>query len=98
MVAVAGRGQVAGRPARIVTVRRPGGGVAAWFWLDSATGLPLRKEMFDAGARLISSVTFAEVDIGRSAAGGGRRAWEVRIGAFSPLLLWQLFRATASWV
>jgi sigma-E factor negative regulatory protein RseB len=81
VVAVAGRGQVAGRPARIVTVRRPGG--AAWFWLDSATGLPLRKEMFDARARLISSVTFAEVDIGRSAAGGEPvptvRAWHTTL-------------------
>jgi sigma-E factor negative regulatory protein RseB len=83
VVAVAGRGQVAGRPARIVTVRRPGGGVAAWFWLDSATSLPLRKEMFDARARLISSVTFAEVDIGRAAAGGGpvptARAWHTTL-------------------
>ena len=67
VVTVAGRGQVAGRPARIVTVRRPAGGLAAWFWLDSATSLPLRKEMFDARARLISSVTFAEVSIGRGA-------------------------------
>jgi sigma-E factor negative regulatory protein RseB len=70
VVTVAGRGQVAGRPARVVTVRRPGGGVAAWFWLDSATSLPLRKEMFDARARPISSVTFAEVNIGRGATGG----------------------------
>jgi sigma-E factor negative regulatory protein RseB len=83
VVAVAGRGQVAGRPARIVTVRRPGGGVAAWFWLDSATSLPLRKEMFDARARLISSVTFAEVNIGRGAAGGEpvptARAWHTTL-------------------
>jgi len=83
VVAVAGRGQVAGRPARIVTVRRPGGGVAAWFWLDSATSLPLRKEMFDARARLISSVTFAEVNIGRGAASGEpiptARAWRTTL-------------------
>jgi hypothetical protein len=83
VVTVAGRGQVAGRPARIVTVRRPGGGVAAWFWLDSATSLPLRKEMFDARARLISSVTFAEVNIGRGAAGGEpaatARAWHTTL-------------------
>jgi sigma-E factor negative regulatory protein RseB len=83
MVTVAGRGQVAGRPARIVTVRRPGGGVAAWFWLDSATSLPLRKEMFDARARLISSVTFAEVSIGRGAASGQpvptARAWRTTL-------------------
>jgi sigma-E factor negative regulatory protein RseB len=57
--------------------------MAAWFWLDSATGLPLRKEMFDARAHLISSVTFAEVDIGRSAAGGEpvptARAWHTTL-------------------
>jgi sigma-E factor negative regulatory protein RseB len=70
VVTVAGRGQVAGRPARIVGVRRPGGGVAAWFWLDSATSLPLRKEMFDARAHLVSSVTFAEVSIGPGAVSG----------------------------
>jgi sigma-E factor negative regulatory protein RseB len=70
VVTVAGRGQVAGRPARIVAVRRPGGGVAARFWLDSATSLPLRKEMFDARAHLVSSVTFAEVSIGPGAVSG----------------------------
>jgi len=83
VVTVAGRGQVAGRPARIVTVRHPGGDVAAWFWLDSATSLPLRKEMFDARARLISSVTFAEVNIGRGAASGEpiptARAWRTTL-------------------
>ena len=69
-VTLAGRGQVAGRPARIITVRRPGGGVAAWFWLDSATSLPLRKEMFDARSHLISSVAFTEVSIGPGAVSG----------------------------
>jgi len=79
VVAAAGRGQVAGRPARIVTVRRRGGGPAAWFWLDSATSLPLRKEMFDARAHMISNVAFAEVTIGRAAVSGepagAERAW-----------------------
>ena len=83
MVAVAGRGQVAGRPARIVTVRRPGGSLAAWFWLDSATNLPLRREMFDAGAHLISNVAFAEVSIGRGAVSGEptavTRAWRTTL-------------------
>ena len=83
VVTVAGRGQVAGRPARIVSIRRRGGGPAAWFWLDSATSLPLRKEMFDARARLISSVTFAEVNIGRGAPGGEpvptARAWHTTL-------------------
>jgi sigma-E factor negative regulatory protein RseB len=83
VVAVTGRGQVAGRPARIVTVRHRGGGVAAWFWLDSATGLPLRKEMFDARAHLISNVSFAEVTIGRGVVSGepagAERAWRTTL-------------------
>jgi sigma-E factor negative regulatory protein RseB len=83
VVAVAGRGQVAGRPARIVTVRRRGGGPAAWFWLDSATSLPLRKEMFDARAHLISNIAFAEVTIGRGAMssepGGAEQAWHTTL-------------------
>jgi len=70
LVTVTGRGQVAGRPARIVAVRRPGGSLAAWFWLDAATSLPLRKQMFDARAHLLSSVTFAQGNIGRGAVGG----------------------------
>ena len=74
VLAVAGRGQVAGRPARIVTVRRRGGSLAAWFWLDSATSLPLRKEMFDARAHLVSDVAFAEVSIGRGAVSGAPAA------------------------
>ena len=83
VVAVAGRGQVAGRPAHIVTVRHRGGGPAAWFWLDSATSLPLRKEMFDARAHLISDVAFAEVTIGRGAVSGeptgAERAWRTTL-------------------
>ncbi len=74
VVAVAGRGQVAGLPARIVTVRRPGGTLAAWFWLDSATNLPLRREMFDAQAHPVSNVAFAEVSIGRGVASGAPAA------------------------
>jgi sigma-E factor negative regulatory protein RseB len=85
VVAVTGRGWVAGRPARIVTVRRPGGSLAAWFWLDSSTSLPLRKEMFDARAHLISSVTFAEVRIGRGAVSGEpapvARAWPTTLAS-----------------
>jgi sigma-E factor negative regulatory protein RseB len=70
VVSVAGRGWVADRPARIVTVRRRGGSLAAWFWLDSATNLPLRKELFDTRAHLISDIAFAEVSIGRGAVSG----------------------------
>ena len=85
LVAVTGRGLVAGRPARIVTVRRRSGSVAAWFWLDSSTGLPLRKEMFDSRARLISNVAFTELSLGPGTAAGepaaGTRPWRTTLAA-----------------
>jgi sigma-E factor negative regulatory protein RseB len=64
LLGVTGWGQVADRTARIVTVRRHDGSLAAWFWLDSTTNLPLRREMFDSRARLVSDVAFADVKIG----------------------------------
>jgi sigma-E factor negative regulatory protein RseB len=83
LVTVTGWDQVAGRSARIVTVRRRGGSLAAWFWLDSATSLPLRREMFDAQAHLISNIAFAEVTIGRGAVSGepapAARAWRTML-------------------
>jgi sigma-E factor negative regulatory protein RseB len=69
-LAVTGWGQVADRPARMVTVRRRDGSLAAWFWLDSTTNLPLRREMFDSRARMISDVAFSDVLIGDGAAAG----------------------------
>jgi sigma-E factor negative regulatory protein RseB len=69
-LAVTGRGQVADRPARMVTVHRRDGSLAAWFWLDSTTNLPLRREMFDSRARMISDVAFSDVLIGDGAAAG----------------------------
>lgn len=70
MLAVTGWGQVADRAARVVTVRRHDGSLAAWFWLDSTTGLPLRREMFDSRAHLISDVAFTNVTIGGTAVAG----------------------------
>ena len=46
-VVYTGDGTADNRPAQIVEVRRPGGGLAARFWLDAATKLPLRRETFD---------------------------------------------------
>jgi sigma-E factor negative regulatory protein RseB len=63
-VAYAGRGSVAGRPALIVEVRRPGGALAARFWLDAATKLPLRREMFAARAHMISEAGFTTLELG----------------------------------
>jgi sigma-E factor negative regulatory protein RseB len=85
LVAVTGRGSVAGRPARIVTVRRRTGSLAAWFWLDSSTGLPLRKEVFDTRAHLISNVAFTELSLGPGTAAAepsaGARPWRTPLAA-----------------
>ena len=63
-IAYAGRGSVADRPALVVEVRRPGGALAARFWLDAATKLPLRREMFVAHAQRISEVGFTTLELG----------------------------------
>jgi sigma-E factor negative regulatory protein RseB len=70
VAAAAGRDQVAGRPARIVTLTRPDGSLAARFWLDRATKLLLRRETFDTGGALISEDTFLNLRLGDSALAG----------------------------
>lgn len=62
-VVAAGRGTVCGRDSRIVEVRRDDGGVAARFWLDESSRLPLRRDVFDGRGRLTSSAAFVEVEI-----------------------------------
>jgi sigma-E factor negative regulatory protein RseB len=63
-VVYAGRGSAAGRPALVVEVRRPGGGLAARFWLDAATKLPLRRELFASGADMVSEDSFISLQLG----------------------------------
>ena len=67
-VAAAGWGQVAGRMARVVTARRDGR-LAARFWLDKATMLPLRLETFDGQGHIVSDATFMALTVGTDAAG-----------------------------
>jgi sigma-E factor negative regulatory protein RseB len=78
-LAVSGSGQVAGRPARIVTLRRHDGSLAARFWLDKVTVLPLRRELFDSRGRVVSDVSFARLDLGQRAItampGAGAKPW-----------------------
>jgi sigma-E factor negative regulatory protein RseB len=62
-----GAGQVAGRPARLVTARRPGGSLAAKFWLDNATDLPLRRQTFDESGAVVSDVSFTRLQFGAAA-------------------------------
>jgi sigma-E factor negative regulatory protein RseB len=69
-IAYVGRGSAVGRTALVVEVRRPGGhGLAARFWLDAATKLPLRREIFTSGSHLISEDSFVSLQLGAAALG-----------------------------
>ena len=69
-IAYVGRGSAVGRTALVVEVRRPGGdGLAARFWLDAATKLPLRREIFTSGSHLISEDSFVNLHLGAAALG-----------------------------
>ena len=69
-IAYVGRGSAVGRTALVVEVRRPGGsGLAARFWLDAATKLPLRREIFTSGSHLISEDSFVNLQLGAGALG-----------------------------
>jgi sigma-E factor negative regulatory protein RseB len=63
-VVYAGRSSAAGRPALVVEVQRLGGGLAARFWLDAATKLPLRREIFASGSHLVSEDAFINLQVG----------------------------------
>jgi sigma-E factor negative regulatory protein RseB len=66
-VQYAGPGSAAGRPAEVIVVRRPGGRLVARFWLDSLTKLPLRREIFNSRADLISNVSLVHLKLGERA-------------------------------
>lgn len=59
-----GPGSADGRRAQVIAVRRRGGGLAARYWLDDATGLPLRRQLFDTRARLFSDDAFTALSLG----------------------------------
>jgi sigma-E factor negative regulatory protein RseB len=78
-VAVVGWGQVAGRQARVVTATRRNGKLAAKFWLDTATTLPLRRQTFDGRGDMVSEAAFTKLTVGPGAAaqpaGTAPRQW-----------------------
>ena len=67
-------GSADSRPARVVEARRENGSLAARFWLDQVTGLPLRREVFDASAHLVSEDVFIDLEVGAPAADSGGAA------------------------
>lgn len=65
-IALAGRRSVSGRPADLVEARWPGSDhPAARFWLDAATGLVLRREVYDEQGRTTRASAFVEIVVGQ---------------------------------
>lgn len=61
---MAGTGRCAGRDADVVEARRRGATtLAARFWIDRATQLLLRREVYDDAGRLVRSSAFLDVEI-----------------------------------
>jgi len=67
VVAYGGAGSAGNRTAQIVEAWRDNGSLAAKFWLDNATKLPLEREVFDSAAHMISEDVFINVRIGNQA-------------------------------
>jgi sigma-E factor negative regulatory protein RseB len=59
-----GSGTADGRTASIVAAERPDGKLAAKFWLDQQTRLPLRRQLFDTKARIVSDISFTDLQVG----------------------------------
>ncbi len=62
-----GVGSAVGRPALIVELHRTDGSLAARFWLDAKTMVPLRRDVFDTSAQLVSEEAFIQVQFGPAA-------------------------------
>jgi sigma-E factor negative regulatory protein RseB len=67
VVVYAGAGSADNRAAQIVEAWRDDGSLAARFWLDDATKLPLEREVFDSDAHVISEDVFINVQFPKQA-------------------------------
>ncbi len=67
-LAYLGPGSADSRPALVVEAWRENGTLAARYWLDRATKLPLRREVFDSGSHLIGEDVFIDLKVGAAAA------------------------------
>jgi sigma-E factor negative regulatory protein RseB len=99
-----GRAAADGRPAQVVEVRRRDGGLAARFWLDTATKLPLQRELFDGKSRIFSRDAFIGLSVGpaelRGMPDADAQPWTGQLSAGGLTALraagWPLPRAVAS--
>ena len=71
VVAYAGTGSADNRTAQVVEAWRADGSIAARFWLDDATKLPLEREVFDTTAHVIGQDVFIDVSFTASGGVGG---------------------------
>jgi len=62
-IRLAGREPVVGRPADVVEARRPDGTLAARLWVDTATGLPLRRELLDSHGSVSQASAFVDLAV-----------------------------------
>jgi len=80
-----GPGSSSDRAAQVVAVRRRDGTLAAQYWLDRHTGLPLRREMYDESGRRVSEGAFIDLEIGPRSIGSvpsaQGQAWEAVVPA-----------------
>ena len=60
-VVYSGTGSADSRTTQVVEARRDDGSLAARFWLDDATKLPLEREVFDSASHVISQDVFIQV-------------------------------------
>jgi sigma-E factor negative regulatory protein RseB len=64
VAAYRGGGSVVGRAAAVVELYRLDGSLAATYWLDKQTMVPLRRELFDTAERVVSQDAFTRVRFG----------------------------------
>ena len=83
-----GTGTSSGRPATIIEVYRFDGSLAARFWLDTRTLVPLRREDFDTADRLVSDELFTQVRFGPLTARPAAAVTEGPALASSPESAW----------
>jgi sigma-E factor negative regulatory protein RseB len=83
---------VAGRRADVVVAYRGTGSVAARFWLDAATGLLLRREVYDSRGTTVRASSFVDISVGDVAYEGhlppmlpGRKTQEVTAARLAQL-------------